>query len=212
MHNNGDNKYISYVAVVLLAILISGCAEKDIAAETVSSGESFADEIAEGISENVVPHEAYEYSRLSFDIPENMQTCSDNTVDEGYYFANDSEDYSYIYYSRSLRNESEESVSGNTLFSKDVFAERLSRELSTDVEIVSYDTDSEEHYDLYITEAAFCHSDVDYTMKEYIFVTDGYIFCLDYCLGGNMGMSEKFADSQSTVCLESVADSVSVNQ
>ena len=52
------------IMLAAAAIAVSGCSEKQVPSESVNNVVSLADEIAAGVSENVIPDEAYNFSKL----------------------------------------------------------------------------------------------------------------------------------------------------
>ena len=95
------------LSVVSICVLLVGCNSDG--KETVVSENtvSVAEEIAGGVSENVIPQEALTYNGISFPIPEEFVEWEENTDTSRLYVSNVYEDYSFIYYERSVRRESD---------------------------------------------------------------------------------------------------------
>ena len=198
-------KAILFITIILASLILLAC---DNEKEKSVSQMSISEEIAAGISEDVIPEEAYYYSSVSFEVPEGMTPDEDNTVTDGYYFAPNVDDLSFITYSRTDRKDGEDYDN----LSEETFKGALESQLECSIDISDFSVNVEEGYTLYKVCASYSRNDVLYEFSEYIFVTDDYLFCVDYCLGGTSEMREQFEASERTLKLESIVDSVSINE
>ena len=195
--------------IILLAAMaaLSGCAEKQVPSESANVV-SLAEEIAAGVSEDVIPDEAYHYSKLNFEVPAGMVEDPENTEDLASYFSSDVDDLSFIQYRKTLRD----SKADYSAITEETYKTSLQTQLGYEVTIDSFNRESKEGYDEISVQFRYYASEVPYSLKSYIFVTDEYVFCIDYSLAGTTTLADAFTASQASLKLESIVDSMPVNE
>lgn len=196
--------YKRYLVLATLAVIsvLTACQSSQPENQEVSVSE----EIALGVSEDIIPLEAFSYSKLSFDVPEGMEADSDNTVDACYYFATELGDLSYITYSKRAVDAS---VNYDAL-NAESYKESLENQLGNEIVVEDFVREDKDGYTLFRAEVSYSNNDNNYNLKEYIFVTDEYLFFIDYCLGGETTLAGAFEESEKSIKLESAVDSLTV--
>ena len=191
---------IAVGAVAALLLLSAGCEEE---AEPVVSENtiSVAEEIANGVSQNVIPAEALEYYALDYKIPEGFVRTPDSTSTLDIYSSEQPGDYSYITY---MRVENDGSTDYANLTEAD-YKTSLDAALSVNTLIQGVEKNQGD---------GFLHVKVRFTYSgehgkieaaEHIFITDKYIFEMVYTRDSGSDWAKAFADSEAALRLINVA-------
>ena len=194
---------ILFFALFMISAFSAGCSDdNDINDEKISVSE----EIALSVSETAVPQEAYDFTDVTFDIPEGMISASENTDDLKYYLASDAENLSFI---SSTKQKKEANVDYS--FTSESYAKSLEGQLGCSVVMNEFLREEHDGYIEYIASVSYENSGNKYDLTAYIFDTSNYLISVNYCLGGNRSCEEAFNTSKSTLSLVSLAKNVSVN-
>lgn len=97
-----NNMKSKVVIIAVCIIMLCGCGKDS---SDGNNPMTVSQEIAAGISENVVPEEAFDYSFLSYYIPEGFVAANDNTDMQAIYVSGTQGDLSYICYTRQVNEE-----------------------------------------------------------------------------------------------------------
>lgn len=165
---NMKNKVI---IIAVCIIMLCGCG-KD------SSGENnqmtVSQEIAAGISENVVPAEAFDYSFLSYNVPEGFVAANDNTDMQAIYVSETQGDLSYICYTRQLN----EGLIDYMEMSAEDYRDMFSLNLGAEVTVEQCRQEEKEGWiqvDLLLT---YEQDGNAHKTWQNIYVTDKYVFTI----------------------------------
>lgn len=195
-------RIILLLTVMTLGVLCTACNEKG-SDEPISVSE----EIALSVSEESVPDEAYNYTKVSFDVPESMIADADNTEDSQYYLASDAADLSFISYIKAKKDSNVDFAS----FTSDSFKNSLENQLQTTVTMKDFMKEEADGYSWFKAVASYTNAENNYELTAYIFVTDEYIFSVDFCLAGTQSSKEAIINAEKSLRLESIAKNVSIN-
>ncbi len=207
MRRTGKNRYgrnTIYSALLWCLFVFCGCAKKEPEVIVIDTEPemTLAEELAMAVSQNVIPPEAMEYTGLSYTIPEGF-TYSDGDMgksDVDTYVSDLNGDGSYICY---LRMKNDGSVDYSMLPA--ISYERdLERQLQVDVEISEYTMEQMEESFHVVIGADFTVGERTYHLRQFLFVTDKYVFSISYVRDMEYDWSAAFATSQSELHLENM--------
>ncbi len=191
---------IAVGAVAALLLLAAGC-EEEVEPVVSENTISVAEEIANGVSQNVIPAEALEYYALDYKIPEGFVRTPDSTSTLDIYSSEQPGDYSYITY---MRVENDGSTDYANLTEAD-YKTSLDAALSVNTLIQGVEKNQGD---------GFLHVKVRFTYSgehgkieaaEHIFITDKYIFEMVYTRDSGSDWAKAFADSEAALRLINVA-------
>ena len=195
-----ENKIMVCGAAVFV-ILLCGCGKEEenpvVSANTIS----VAEEIANGVSTNVIPAEALEYYALDYKIPEGFSRAPDSTDTMDIYASDTPNDYSYIAY---MRQENNGATDYANLSDADYKAS-LDKALSVNTVIQSVEKtrgDGHMHVKVLFT---YLNEHGKMEVTEHIFITDKYIFEMVYAKGPEADWKKAFAESEAELRLVNVA-------
>ena len=186
------------LSVVSICVLLVGCNSDG--KETVVSENtvSVAEEIAGGVSENVIPQEALTYNGISFPIPEEFVEWEENTDTSRLYVSNVYEDYSFIYYERSVRRETD------CLPTEEEMRAEAEETFAGGV-LKSYEVTEQEGYEKSVSEITFTNEDgIAYTMWSYTYLTEEYWFMVQFVEGGIGDWETTFSQCGNEIVLTNV--------
>ena len=195
-------RIILLLTVMSLGVQCVACAER-CSEEPISVSE----EMALSVSEESVPDEAYNYTKVSFDVPEGMIADADNTEDSQYFLASDAADLSFISYIKAKKDSNVDFAS----FTSDSFKNSLENQLQTTVTMKDFMKEEADGYSWFKAVASYTNAENNYELTAYIFVTDEYIFSVDFCLAGTQSSKEAIINAEKSLRLESIAKNVSIN-
>ena len=186
---------------VFLTALLCGC-QKEAETPVVSANTvSVAQEIANGVSENVIPAEALEYYALDYKIPEGFSRTPDSTDTLDIYASDTPNDYSYITY---MRQENNGATDYANLSDADYKAS-LDKTLSANTVIQSIEKkqgDGNMHVKVLFS---YTNERGKMEVTEHIFITDKYIFEMVYAEDPEADWKKDFASSEAELRLVNVA-------
>lgn len=183
------------------AILLCGCEEKEEPPVVSANTVSVAQEIANGVSANVIPAEALEYYALDYKIPEGFSRTPDSTDTLDIYASDTPNDYSYITY---MRQENNGATDYANLSDADYKAS-LDKALSADTVIQSIEKtpgDGNMHVKVLFS---YTNERGKMEVTEHIFITDKYIFEMVYAKDPEADWKKAFATSEAELRLVNVA-------
>ena len=184
-----------------LAALLCGCENTNEDPAVSVNTVSVAEEIANGVSENVIPAEALEYYALDYKIPEGFSRTQDSTDTLDIYASDTQNDYSYITYMRQENN----GVTDYANLSDADYKAALDKALSVNTVIQSIEKtpgDGNMHVKVIFTYLSE-HGKME--VAEHIFITDKYIFEMVYAKDPNNDWKKAFATSEAELRLVNVA-------
>lgn len=190
-----NGKRCLYLVLVLAGCILTGCAKEQTISE---NGISVAEEIAEGVSENVIPQEAKVMVRLTFDVPSRFRPAQGNTELKQAYVSENPNDNSYISY---IRQDRDVEVDYSVLTKED-YQKALESQLQTQVQMQSSETRTIEGYEELTLQFTYTLDEVKYHVTECIFFTEKYIFTIVYAMDNNASWSRDFQNSRNSIVLE----------
>ena len=188
-------------AAAAMLLLFVGCEKEDTEPAVSVNTISVAEEIANGVSQNVIPAEALEYYALDYKIPEGFVRTPDSTSTLDIYSSEQPGDYSYITY---MRLENDGSTDYANLTDAD-YKTSLDAALSVNTLIQGVEKtqgDGNLHVKVRFTYSGE-HGKLE--AAEHIFITDKYIFEMVYTRDSGSDWTKAFADSEATLKLINVA-------
>lgn len=191
--------------IITMILLITACGKTDVTEENVSDNKvTIADELTSEISENVVPAEAMVYSTVSFNIPEGFVADEDNTDTKAYYLSQATSDLSFIAYQR---RDNSGKITIDTM-TEDDFKNAFIDQLGVKPDIVSYEKMDKDFYFRILVDLKYSVAGISYDCREYIFVTDDYIFTVTYCIDMRDDWVDAFIASADSISFVSVMGTV----
>ena len=194
-------KKILVIGLALTMLCATGCETQEPGPAVSENALSVAQEIANGVSQNVIPAEALEYYTLAYTIPDGFVRNADSTDTLDVYFSEQVGDYSYITY---MRQENDGSKDYSKLTGADYKA-ALDEALAVDTVIESIQRipgDGNMHVKVlfsYTTESGKIE------VAEHIFITDKYVFEMVYGRDPEFDWKKAFAESEGSLRLVNVA-------
>lgn len=190
-------KKIYAVMIIGLCIGLTGCDSGEAKESSSENRISVSEEIAEGISENVIPEEATKYNNMVFTVPEEFYPWEENTDTNQIYISNVPEDYSYISYSRSLRGEGEE------------VPEEADMEAAVEANfengsLTSYTVEEADGYTKCIAVIGFQNERTEYTVWSYTYLTEEYVFAISFAESVNADWETVFGNCADGIVLTNV--------
>lgn len=202
-----NKKVLSLLMAVVTAISLVGCGASTLGDQGAEVSLSLADELAAGVSEDVIPLEAKRYSSVYFEIPEGMKADEDNTDNECYYISEMIDDLSYITY---IRQDNFDVDWYNDL-TQEKYSQSFSSNVDTNVVIDSFEKSERDGYCRIEIAMKYKKAGVSFDVKEYIYVTDDFLFTVAYAMDVRHDWSSEFAASQGSLALKSVVNQVADN-
>lgn len=164
---------------------------------------TFADEIAADVSENVIPQEATVFTSVSFNIPGDMVPAEGNTDTKAFYLSPSSNDLSFVAYQR---RDNSGKITYKTMSEED-FRVAFKDNLGVEPNVRSFDKEIKDGYFKISIYLGYEVAGIGYSCREYVFVTDEYIFSVAYCQDSRTEWLEEFANSTDSISLVSVVGS-----
>ncbi len=164
-------------------------------------------EIAAGISENIVPAEAMEYSFLSYPVPEGFVAASDNTDMQAIYASETQGDFSYISY---LRQVNEHTVNYMTLTAED-YEKMFALSLETEISLEGCTQEEKEGWQQVELILSYEKDGISHKAWQYFYITDKYIFSMAYVQAGDAAWEDAFLESAAQAMPKSIVESASGN-
>lgn len=188
-------------SAVLLTALLCGCQKEEEIPVVSANTVSVAQEIANGVSANVIPAEALEYYALDYNIPEGFSRTPDSTDTLDIYASDTPNDYSYITYMRQENNGATDYAN----LSDEAYKASLDKALSADTVIQSVEKkqgDGNMHVKVLFS---YPNERGKMEVTEHIFITDKYIFEMVYAEDPEADWKKAFAESEAELRLLNVA-------
>lgn len=194
-------RVILSLMVSLLAMCSCNRAEAENPPMTVSQ------EIAAGISENIVPAEAMEYSLLSYPVPEGFVAASDNTDMQAIYVSETQQDFSYISYIRQTNDHTVDYMAMTAEDYKNMFVLSLETEIGLEG-CTQEEKDGWQQVGLILT---YEKDGISYKIWQYYYITDKFIFNIAYVQAGDAAWENAFLEAASQTVPKSIVESTAGN-
>lgn len=194
-------RVILSLMVCLLAMCSCNRAEAENPPMTVSQ------EIAAGISENIVPAEAMEYSLLSYPVPEGFVAASDNTDMQAIYVSETQQDFSYISYIRQANDHTVDYMTMTAEDYKNLFVLSLETEIGLEG-CTQEEKDGWQQVGLILT---YEKDGIPYKTWQYYYITDKFIFSIAYVQAGDAAWENAFLEAASQTVPKSIVESTTGN-
>ncbi|MDE6531583.1 MAG: hypothetical protein K2K96_12560 [Lachnospiraceae bacterium] len=164
-------------------------------------------EIAAGISENIVPAEAMEYSLLSYPVPAGFVPASDNTDMQAIYVSETQQDFSYISYIRQTNDHMVDYMNMTAENYKNMFALSLETEIGLE-ECTQEEKDGWQQVELILT---YEKDGISCKTWQYYYITDKFIFSIAYVQAGDADWENAFLEAAAQTIPKSIVESASGN-
>lgn len=164
-------------------------------------------EIASGISENIVPAEAMEYSLLSYPVPEGFVAANDNTDMQAVYVSETQQDYSYISY---LRQNNDHTVNYMSMTAEE-YKNMFSLSLETEINLEGCTQEEKEGWQQIDLIFTYEKDGMNCKAWQYYYITDKYIFSIVYVQAGEASWENAFLEAAAHTMPKSIVESVSEN-
>ena len=201
------------ITTISVFMIMAACGKKEKTGTTASQNSlSVSEEIAQSVSEDVIPVEATQYSSVSFDIPEGFVRDDKSTDSVSYYFNNQIDDLSYIVYGKAEKPDDYQELT------EDKFKEEFCEEYGVSVAFVDFEKQVKDDYYRIVMTYSYSFGKTNYITTEYLFVTDTYLFTVAYCKDTSANSNEQsdtgklFENSAQSLTLVSVVNTVSDNE
>lgn len=194
-------RVILSLIVCLLAVCSCNRAEAENPPMTVSQ------EIAAGISENIVPAEAMEYSLLSYPVPEGFVAASDNTDMQAIYVSETQQDFSYISYIRQANDHTVDYMAMTTEDYKNMFVLSLETEIGLEG-CTQEEKDGWQQVGLILT---YEKDGIPFKIWQYYYITDKFIFSIAYAQAGDAAWENAFLEAAAQTAPKSIVESAAGN-
>lgn len=192
-------------AVLLLMLCMGMCSCNQ--TETEDPPMTVSQEIAAGISENIVPAEAMEYSLLSYPVPEGFVAANDNTDMQAIYVSGTQQDYSYISYLRQANDRAVDYMNMTAEEYQNMFALSLETEVSLE-SCIQEEKEGWQQVDLILT---YEKDGIPCRTWQYYYITDKYIFSIAYVQAGDASWENAFLEAAAQTMPKSIVESASGN-
>lgn len=194
-----------YGAVLLLMLCMGMCSCNQ--TETTDPPMTVSQEIAAGISENIVPAEAMEYWLLSYPVPEGFVAANDNTDMQAIYVSGTQQDYSYINY---LRQPNDQMVDYMAMTAEE-YQNMLALGLKTEVALEDCTQEEKEGWQQVNLILTYDKDGIHYKTWQYYYITDKYIFSLSFAQAGDASWEDAFLEAAAQTMPKSIVESASGN-
>lgn len=164
-------------------------------------------EIAAGISENIIPAEAMEYSLLSYPVPAGFVPASDNTDMQAIYISETQQDFSHISYTRQANDHAADYMTMTAEDYKNMFALGLETEVSLEG-CTQEEKEGWQQVDLVLT---YEKDGIAYKTWQYFYITDKFIFSIAYVQAGDAAWESAFLECAAQAAPKSIVESASEN-
>lgn len=196
-------RYHVILPMMLCLLVVCSCNRT----ETENPPMTVSQEIAAGISENIVPAEAMEYSLLSYPVPVGFVPASDNTDMQSIYVSETQQDFSYICY---IRQSNDHTVDYMTMTAEN-YKNMLALSLETEVGLegcTQEEKDGWQQVELILT---YEKDGISFKTWQYYYVTDKYIFSITYAQAGDAAWENAFLEAAAQTMPKSIVESTSGN-
>ncbi len=197
------NKYRIILSVMLCVMSVCACNQND----TQNPPMTVSQEIAVGISENIIPAEALEYSLLYYPVPAGFVAASDNTDMEAFYLSETQQDYSHISYNRQPNDH----LADFMAMTAEDYKNMLTLGLKTEIDLEGFTQEEKEGWQQIDLILVYEKDGISYKAWQYFYITDKYIFSITYAQAGEAMWEEAFLESAAQVMPKSIVESVSEN-
>ena len=194
-----NRKKYNMFFVLITVMLLCACREETSEQPPMTVSQEIA---SSDISENIVPIEATEYSRLSYSVPEGFVAANDNTDVQAIYVSETQGDYSYICYTR---QNNDGTVDYSNMSSEDMAA-RLSMSLQADVAVEQYTRTEKESWEQVDMVLSYEQDGIARKTWQNIYITEKYIFILAYVQVGEASWETAFTESASQTIPQSIVE------
>lgn len=164
-------------------------------------------EIAAGISENIIPAEAMEYSLLSYPVPEGFVAASDNTDMQAIYVSETQRDFSYIEY---IRQPNDHLVDYMAMTAED-YKNLLVLALKTEINLEGCTQEEKDGWQQVGLILTYEKDGISYKIWQYYYITDKYIFSIAYAQAGDAAWENAFLEAASQTVPKSIVESTAGN-
>lgn len=196
-------RYRAILPLMLCMLAVCSCNRN----ETQDPPMTVSQEIAAGISENIIPAEAMEYSLLSYPVPEGFVAASDNTDMQAIYVSETQQDFSYISYIRQTNDHVVNYMEMPAEEYKNMFALSLETEINLEG-CIQEEKEGWQQVELVLTyekDGISCK-----TWQNY-YITDKFIFNIAYVQAGDAMWENAFLESVAQTVPKSIVESASGN-
>ncbi|MDE6714404.1 MAG: hypothetical protein K2K20_11780 [Lachnospiraceae bacterium] len=194
-------RVILSLMVCLLAMCSCNGTESENLPMTVSQ------EIAAGISENIIPAEAMEYSLLSYPVPEGFVAANDNTDMDAFYISETQQDFSYIKYNRLPNDHLVDYMAMTAEDYKNLFVLGLETEIGLEG-CTQEEKDGWQQVGLILT---YEKDGISYKTWQYYYITDKFIFSIAYVQAGDAAWENAFLEAAAQTVPKSIVESTAGN-
>lgn len=192
-------KKYDMVFFLMAVIVLCACGEETSEQPPMTVSQEIA---SSDLSENIVPIEATEYSRLNYSVPEGFAAANDNTDVQAIYVSETQGDYSYICYTR---QNNDGTVDYGNMSSEDMAA-RLSMSLQTDVSVEQYTQSAKEGWEQVDMVLSYEQDGIARKTWQNIYITEKYIFIMAYVQAGEASWEKVFTESASQAMPQSIVE------
>lgn len=192
------NRVKMITLLMIIGALLSACGTTE---DNTVSGNSMtvAEEIALGVSEDIIPVEATVAIELQLQIPDKFRASKSNTENNKTFVSENVDDNSYICY---IRQEKDERADYSKL-TEENYREALEQQLETEVNISSIEQSELNGYEETILNLTYSRNNVNYEVRECIFITERYLFTVVYAMDTKVNWRKQFDQSMDSIALES---------
>lgn len=203
MREAGKVKKCSAALLLILCMGMCSCNRN----EAGDPPMTVSQEIAAGISENIVPAEAMEYSLLSYPVPEGFAAASDNTDMQAIYASETQGDYSYISYLRQTNDRALDYMAMTDEEYKDMFTLSLETEVGLEG-CIQEEKEGWQQVELILT---YEKDGIRFKTWQYYYITEKYIFSIAYVQAGDASWESAFLEAAAQTAPKSIVESASGN-
>lgn len=196
-------KYCVILLLMLCAAAVCACNNN----ETQNPPMTVSQEIAVGISENIIPVEAMEYSLLSYPVPAGFVAANDNTDMEAFYLSETQQDFSYISYNRQPNDHAADYMA----MTAEDYKNMLTLGLKTEIDLEGCTQEEKEGWQQVDLILSYEKEGISYKIWQYYYITEKYIFSITYAQAGDAVWEEAFLESAAQAMPKSIVESTSEN-
>lgn len=197
------NKYRVILLLMLCAAAVCACNND----EAQNPPMTVSQEIAVGISENIIPAEAMEYSLLSYPVPAGFVAANDNTDMEAFYVSETQQDFSFISYNRQPNDHAADYMA----MTAEDYKNMLALGLKTEIDLEGCTQEEKEGWQQVGLILSYEKEGISYKIWQYYYITDKYIFSITYAQAGDAVWEEAFLESAAQAMPKSIVESTSEN-
>ena len=193
------------VILSLMVCLLAMCSCNGTESENLPM--TVSQEIAAGISENIIPAEAMEYSLLSYPVPEGFVAANDNTDMDAFYISETQQDFSYIKYNRLPNDHLVDYMAMTAEDYKNLFVLGLETEIGLEG-CTQEEKDGWQQVGLILT---YEKDGISYKTWQYYYITDKFIFSIAYVQAGDAAWENAFLEAAAQTVPKSIVESTAGN-